>query len=71
MAKKELTQVSFIEPDFEFKFYPNKKGSYYIEWQFNLWNGGVLTCNSFVLTLCDDDINVLLKYLEEVMMEEK
>ena len=43
------------------------KGSYYMEWKFNLWDGGVLTCNSFTLTFVDEDIQELMKYLKRVM----
>ena len=58
---------SFVEPDFEFMLYPSDKGSYYMEWKFNLWDGGVLTCNSFTLTFVDEDIQELIKYLKTVM----
>ena len=47
--------------------YPSDKGSYYMEWKFKLWDGGVLTCNSFTLTFVDEDIQELMKYLKRVM----
>ena len=57
----EVTEVSSVEPDFEFMLYPSDKGSYYMEWKFNFWDGGVLTCNSFTLTFVDEDIQELMK----------
>lgn len=57
----EVTEVSSVGPDFEFMLYPSDKGSYYMEWKFNFWDGGVLTCNSFTLTFVDEDIQELMK----------
>lgn len=68
-AFNEDKEITFIEPDFEFRLFPNKKGNYYIEWKFNLWYKGALTANYFVLMFADDDIRQFKTYLEEVIEE--
>lgn len=65
----EDTKVSNIEPDFEYMLYPGKGGLHYMEWKFNLWDGGVLTCNSVLTMLNDKDIRSLYKYLTFVLTE--
>lgn len=61
------TEISNIEPDFEYTLYPSENGQYYMDWKFNLWNGGVLTCNSFTIMFAEDDIRKLREYLNDVM----
>lgn len=63
------TEISFIEPDFEYMLYPNNNGYYYMDWKFNLWNDGVLTCNSFTIMFYDKEIKELRKYLNDVISE--
>lgn len=64
---KDDEEISFIEPDFEYKLFPNRSAHYYMEWKFNLWNEGVLTCNSITIMFDDDDIRELVKYLSNVI----
>lgn len=66
----EETEISFVEPDFEYKLYPNNQGAYYVEWTFNLWNEGVLTNNWFTLTFIDEEILEIIKYLKTVIEEQ-
>lgn len=61
------TEISNIEPDFEYTLYPSENGQYYMDWKFNLWNGGVLTCNSFTIMFGEEDIMKLREYLNDVM----
>lgn len=60
-------EISNIEPDFEYTLYPSKNGQYYMDWKFNLWNGGALTCNSFTIMFGEEDIMKLREYLNDVM----
>ncbi len=76
----EVTEIPFVEPDFAFYLYPDKKvrpqmdsftynlHSYKdvsMEWRIYFWNGG-LTDNYMTLTLDRDDITALRDYLREV-----
>lgn len=61
------TEIFNIEPDFEYILYPSKNGQYYMDWKFNLWNGGALTCNSFTIMFGEEDIMKLREYLNDVM----
>lgn len=61
------TEISNIEPDFEYTLYPSENGQYYMDWKFNLWNGGALTCNSFTIMFGEEDIMKLREYLNDVM----
>lgn len=70
-AFNEDKEITLIEPDFEFRLFPNKKGNYYMEWKFNLWYKDALTANYFVLMFADDDIQQFKTYLEEVIEEGK
>ena len=63
------TEISFIEPDFEYMLYPNNNGYYYMDWKFNLWYDGVLTCNSFTIMFDDEEIKKLREYLNGVIYE--
>ncbi len=59
---KEYTELSFIEPDFEFKLYPDN----ILEWEIHFWNGG-LTANFLTITLDRDDAIVLRDYILTVI----
>lgn len=64
----ETTEISNIEPDFEYKLSSGNNNTYCMEWKFNLWNGGVLTSNSILTTLDSGNIKKLHKYLEMVLV---
>ena len=66
-ALTDETEISNIEPDFEYTLYPSENGQYYMDWKFNLWNGGVLTCNSFTIMFGEEDIMKLREYLNDVI----
>ena len=63
------TEISFIEPDFEYVLYPNSNGDCYMDWKFSLWNDGILTANSFTIVFDAAEIGKLRKYLNKVMSE--
>ena len=63
----ETTEISNIEPDFEYFLYWVRSDAYYMEWKFNLWNGGALTANSFTITFDENDIKKLIEYLSMIM----
>lgn len=74
----EMKEISCIEPDFNFYLYPKRdlredpKYTYiregceiadiYMEWAISFWHDG-LTGNYLTLTLCNDDMRLLLNYL--------
>lgn len=78
----ELKEISCIEPDFNFYLYPKKDlredprytyiregceiANIYMEWAVSFWHEG-LTGNYLTLTLCDEDMRLLLNYLYLIM----
>ena len=60
---KEITEISFTEPDFEFILDP--KGDIQAEWKVNLWHSGALTSNFFTITLGGNEIALLNQFLED------
>lgn len=64
---KETTELSFIEPDFEFMLYPNGQSHGFLDWKFNLWYDGALTGNSFTIMFASEDIEKLREYLRNVI----
>lgn len=65
----EDMEISFIEPDFEYCLHPRENNAYDMDWRFNLWNDGILTCNSIITYWCEDDIKKLYGYLKSVLAE--
>lgn len=63
------TEISFIEPDFEYVLYPNSNRDCYMDWKFNLWNDGILTANSFTIVFDAAEIGRLREYLDKVISE--
>ncbi|WP_156299169.1 WapI family immunity protein [Streptobacillus canis] len=57
---KEDKDLLFYEPDIEFKLKAKEKILY---WIVNFWSNGTLTANYITLTLCEENIEILIKYL--------
>lgn len=64
-------QISFCEPDFEFKFFKHdpefEDGNPYAEMIVHFWDhSGALTCNYLTLMLSEDDIRAFNQYLKSI-----
>lgn len=62
------TEVTFLEPDFEFTLFPkggDEIGDISAEWRINFWHRGALTANYFAITLDREDIMALDQFLED------
>ncbi len=66
---EEEKELGFIEPDFEFHFYPQQEFTNIgCEWRIYFWDDeGALTCNYLAITLSREDMEALRDYLLHVM----
>ena len=66
-ALTEDLEICNIEPDFEYILYPGKNSDYFMDWKFNLWNGDMISCNSFTIMFDVDEIQKLRIYMGEII----